>query len=117
MMYKIKSRFLLIHRLIYNANMPAIFKLLQNDDKFYIYHIFAQIIIMGTDSNEYPQSMLKSQNKKIMSKSLLLQFYYRKWSVRGLHYTDMLHVVCCMTCVPVLNHSLRRNSMLCFAYN
>ena len=40
--------------------MPAIFKLLQNDNQFYIYHIFAQIIIMGTDSNEYQQSMFKS---------------------------------------------------------
>ena len=60
MMSKIRSRFLLIQRIIYNANMSAIFKLLQNDNKLYIYHIFAQIIIMGTDSNEYQQSMFKS---------------------------------------------------------
>ena len=67
---------------------------MKNSDNF---HISAQNIDCGYSlepplrggSNEYPQSMFLNRNKKNNVYPCKLQFYYKKWGLRGQNYIGM----------------------------
>ena len=51
---------------------------------------------MGTRSNEYPQSMFLSRNRKIMSTPINPSFTIKKWGLKGLKLYRHVFVMKCI---------------------
>ena len=89
-----------------------IFKIVKNKKKHAIFLILAQIIYCGYTlepprrggSNEYPQSMFWSKNKKNRYTPAYPNFAVQKWGLRG--YTFHGHVFLMKECIQNVNSTL-----------